>query len=164
MKGQGSLLSDLDHPVGGLPNISEPIGSRAQPNTLRHYAAVLRRRWVWIVLGVAVGLLAGAASTLLIKEERDPNHYYKATNTLIANGAANGSQSGGYVPNLQQAAYLVHSADVVSGVATELNLDPQKVNDQVSARLELPSPPNMSTSWSSGSHAEQTAPRAAESS
>ena len=38
----------------------------------RSEAPAGRRRWLWIVLGLLVGLAAGYASTLLIKEERDP--------------------------------------------------------------------------------------------
>lgn len=103
-----------------------------EQNALRTYAAILRRRWIWIAIGVVVGLVGGLASTLAIKDVRDPNHYYKATNTLIVNGFASGTGSPS-APNLQQAAYLVHSADVTTAVGTELNMDPQFVNDRVSA-------------------------------
>ena len=54
-----------------------------EANVLRGYATVLRRRWLWVALGLLVGLSAGVASTILVKEERDPNNYYKATNTQV---------------------------------------------------------------------------------
>ena len=102
------------------------------PNVLRQYAMVLRRRWKWVALGLAVGILAGLASNLLQKETRDQTSYYKATNTLIVNGSA--SPSGvSSVPNLQQTAFLVRSAEVANGVSTALDISIDTVNDQVSA-------------------------------
>jgi capsular exopolysaccharide synthesis family protein len=98
-------------------------------NVLRYYAAVIRRRWLWIVLGLLVGLAAGFASTLLIKEERDPNQYFKATNTLVVNGAG-AAQSG---TNLSQLAFMTQSAEVVEKLAGQLGISAQAVNDQLSA-------------------------------
>ena len=100
------------------------------PNPLRHYAAVVRRRWKWVALGVVVGLLAGFISTFLQKEASDPTSYYKATNTLIVNGSTSGAVS---VPNLQQTAFLVRSADVTGGVSTALGVGVDEINDHVSA-------------------------------
>jgi capsular exopolysaccharide synthesis family protein len=100
-----------------------------EANALRYYVAVLRRRWLWVVLGVAVGLLAGFASTLLVKEERDPNSYYKATHTIVVNGAGgNGSTA-----NLPQAAFLIHSREITDQLAADLGTTSQAVNDQLSA-------------------------------
>lgn len=106
-------------------------GSGHQQNALRHYASVIRRRWIWVALGVVVGLAAGFASTLLIKEERDPTRYFKATNTLIVNGFD--ASSSGYSPNLQQAAYLIRHADVIDEVSNQLSVDARVVNNQLGA-------------------------------
>jgi Mrp family chromosome partitioning ATPase/capsular polysaccharide biosynthesis protein len=99
-------------------------------NLLRQYVGVVRRRWKWVVLGVVVGLLGGLVSSLLVKEVRDPTTYYKATNTLIANSSDN---SGTGVPNLQQTAFLVRSAEVGNQVANEVGVDVSTVNDLVTA-------------------------------
>ena len=78
---------------------------------LRHYVGVLRRRWYWIVLGLAVGLIGGFVSTLFVSTHHDRATYYKATNTLLANSSPTSSGSGGDTSstgtNLQQAAFLV---------------------------------------------------------
>lgn len=116
-----------------------PVGAPRGPgaagddqNLLRQYAGVLRRRWKWVVLGVVVGLLGGLVSSLLVKEVRDPTTYYKATNTLIANGGGDGDGSGS-TPNLQQTAFLVQSADVSAKVATQLGISIETYNDFVTA-------------------------------
>lgn len=113
---------------GGFSAPGGPIGD--PPNPLRHYAAVVRRRWKWVALGVVVGLLAGFVSTFLQQEVSDPTSYYKATNTLIVNGSTSGGAS---VPNLQQTAFLVRSADVTGGVSTALGISVDEVNENVSA-------------------------------
>ena len=61
-----------------------PTSSDEESNVLRHYVGVLRRRYLWIVLGLVVGLVGGYISTLFVTAKVDPNRYYKATNTLIA--------------------------------------------------------------------------------
>jgi capsular exopolysaccharide synthesis family protein len=105
-------------------------GGGAESNVLRYYVGVVRRRWIWIVLGVLVGLAAGWASTLLIKEERDPNQYFKATNTLVVNGVGGTTQN---APNLSQVAFMTRSAELVEKLATELSISTQQVNDQLTA-------------------------------
>ncbi len=122
----------MPDPYGGPPSPSHGAPGDA-PNVLRQYVAVLRRRWKWIVLGLIVGLAAGYASTLLQKEKVDPTKYYKATNTLILNGFDPSGQGSTNVPNLQQAAFLVRSADVTNEVATTTGLSVETVNNQVAA-------------------------------
>jgi len=43
-----------------------PVVSDAESNVLRHYAGVVRRRYWWILLGLAVGLVGGYVSTLFV--------------------------------------------------------------------------------------------------
>lgn len=115
-----------------LPSGPLPGSVPDAPNPLRQYVGVLRRRWKWVAIGLVVGVLAGALSAFTVREVRDPTAYYKATNTLIVNGFANGTGAG-TAPNLDQTAFLVRSADVTSGVATALDISVEKVNNQVSA-------------------------------
>jgi Mrp family chromosome partitioning ATPase len=96
---------------------------------LRHYVNVLRRRWRWVALGVAMGLLGGYVSTLFIEEAREPTPYYKATNTLIVTGGT----PEGTTANLTQAAFLLRSSDVLDAIAAASGLTPTEVNDRVSA-------------------------------
>ncbi len=102
-------------------------------NVLRHYVAVLRRRYQWVLLGLAVGLLGGFVSTLFVHVHHDSTNYYKATNTLLAPTADN---SGGDTPastNLQQAAFLLRSAAVTDEVAKQLDVSTDVVNNQLAA-------------------------------
>src|SRR5689334_13119310 len=92
-----------------------------ESNELRYYVGVIRRRWLWVALGLLVGLAAGFASTLLVKEERDPNRYYKATNTLVVNGSGTNQTA----PNLTQSAFLIRSAEVVDRLAAQLGMSSQ---------------------------------------
>ena len=101
-----------------------------ESNALRYYAAVLRRRWLWVVLGVVVGVLAGLASTLLVKDERDPNSYFKATHTVIADSVGSESSLTG---NLPQAALFIKSSAVTDELASQLGMTSQAVTDQLSA-------------------------------
>ena len=101
-----------------------------EANALRYYVGVIRRRWLWVALGLLVGLAAGFASTMLVTEERDPNHYYKATNTLVVNGLGSANTS---APNLSQSAFLIRSAEVVDRLASQLGMSSQAVNDQLVA-------------------------------
>ena len=107
-----------------------PPGTAASEGIiLRHYANVMRRRWRWVALGVVMGLLGGYISTLFIEEVREPTPYYKATNTLIVTGGT----PEGTTANLTQAAFLLRSSDVLDAIAAATGLDPQQVNDRVSA-------------------------------
>jgi Mrp family chromosome partitioning ATPase len=101
-----------------------------EANALRYYAAVLRRRWLWVVLGVVVGVLAGLASTLLVKDERDPNSYFKASHTVIADSVGSESSLTG---NLPQAALFIKSTAVTDELASQLGMTSQAVTDQLSA-------------------------------
>src|SRR6478609_1011997 len=106
----------MNEPMGG-PTGPQGGAPGDAPNVLRHYWAVLRRRWKWIALGILVGLAAGYASTLLTKETRDPTTYYKATHTLSISGNAGAD---GNVPNLQQAAFQVHSRSVTEDISAQV--------------------------------------------
>jgi Mrp family chromosome partitioning ATPase/capsular polysaccharide biosynthesis protein len=103
------------------------------PNVLRHYVGVLRRRYYWIVLGLVVGLVGGFVSTLFVHVSHDPISYYKATNTLLAptSNTSAGDNSSGI--NLQQAAFLLRSAAVTDEVAKKLDVSPNVVNNQLAA-------------------------------
>jgi Mrp family chromosome partitioning ATPase/capsular polysaccharide biosynthesis protein len=126
-------IPDHESPAARLPAATAASGD---PNVLRHYAGVLRRRYYWIVLGLVVGLIGGFVSTLFVHVTHDPNHYYKATNTLLAsNPTSSGSdgQSSGVSANLQQAAFLVRSAQVTDAVAKKLGVSNDVVNNQLTA-------------------------------
>ncbi|HEY6533987.1 MAG TPA: division plane positioning ATPase MipZ [Acidimicrobiales bacterium] len=93
---------------------------------------VIRRRWKWIALGLAMGLFAGFASTLAGGDAPDTTAYYKATNTLIYNaGGPAGSSETTPLPNLARTAFLVRSADVANGVAEAIGVTVSDVNEQV---------------------------------
>jgi Mrp family chromosome partitioning ATPase/capsular polysaccharide biosynthesis protein len=133
-------MSDLDPGSEPRSATASVTPGSADTNVLRGYVAVLRRRWVWVALGLLVGLVGGAASTVLIKEEHDPNNYYRATNTQVvvvrnASGdtSISSTASSGATSNLQQAAFLIHSADVVDTVAQKTGISSTDVNNLVSA-------------------------------
>jgi Mrp family chromosome partitioning ATPase/capsular polysaccharide biosynthesis protein len=120
-------LTLTDPPTG--PPRPGPVAYGDDQNLLRSYVGVLQRRWKWVVLGLVVGLLGGLVSAMLVKEVRDPTSYFRATNTLIVNGG-DGSLN---VPNLQQTAFLVRSADVVESVTGQLGISADTFNDLVTA-------------------------------
>ena len=97
-------------------------------NAMRHYVWVLRRRWRWIVAGVVLGMLGGLGSTYLGSEEAAVGTYFKATNTVI-DGNSNGSGV-----NLQQAAFLLQSAEVQNSVAAKMNVPVSSVKNYVAAQ------------------------------
>ena len=110
---------------GGGSNPAENSGG----SVLRWYAAVLRRRWKWIAIGVVAGLIGGFLSTLAQHQTTNPTQYYKATNTLTVTTSATGQDS----PNLQQAAYLLNAAGVTSNIATTGGVDADVVRNQIVA-------------------------------
>ena len=126
-----------DTPDRDRPPLRTPTAPLAEgdPNLLRHYAGVLRRRYYWIVLGLVVGLIGGFVSTLFVHVSHDASRYYKATNTLLANTSQSSSSSGNTSSgtNLQQAAFLVNSSQVVDTVAKKLGVSDQVVNNQLTA-------------------------------
>jgi Mrp family chromosome partitioning ATPase/capsular polysaccharide biosynthesis protein len=99
-----------------------------ETNVLRHYVGVVRRRWVWIALGLAVGLVGGFVSTLFVTTKVDPNHYYKATNTLIASTNSSSTGAVSQSVNTQTAAFLIHSSDVVDKVAKQVGMTSTQVS------------------------------------
>ncbi len=102
------------------------------PNVLRHYVGVLRRRYYWIVLGLVVGLVGGFVSTLFVHVSHDPTSYYKATNTLLAPTTDTSTDSSSGI-NLQQAAFLLRSSAVTDEVAKKLGVSTDVVNNQLAA-------------------------------
>ena len=96
---------------------------------LRWYAAVLRRRWKWIAVGVLAGLMGGLLSTLAQHQTINPTHYYKATNTQNVSTAATGQNA----PNLQQAAFLLNASQLNASIATAVGVDPSVIQNQVAA-------------------------------
>ncbi len=103
------------------------------PNVLRHYVGVLRRRYYWIVLGLVVGLVGGFVSTLFVHVSHDPVSYYKATNTLLAPTSNSSAGDNSSQINLQQAAFLLRSAAVTNEVAKKLDVTADVVNNQLAA-------------------------------
>ncbi len=110
-----------------------PVVADDESNVLRHYVGVLRRRYLWIVLGLVVGLVGGFVSTLFVTTRVDPNKYFKATNTLIAPTTTDASGATNPVVNVQTAAFLVNSAQVTDKVAQQLHLPPETVGNLVTA-------------------------------
>ena len=110
-----------------------PTSSDEESNVLRHYVGVLRRRYLWIVLGLVVGLVGGYISTLFVTAKVDPNRYYKATNTLIAPSVSGSSGETNTATNVQTVAFLVNSAQVTNKVAKQLNLPTETVTGLVTA-------------------------------
>ena len=121
----------MNEPMGGPPG---PQGGAPGdgPNVLRQYYAVLRRRWKWIALGIIVGLAAGYASTLLQKETRDPHELLQGDPHPHRQRLERRRELG-RCPNLQQAAFLVHSADVVNERRPADGLAAEHGQEQVSA-------------------------------
>jgi capsular exopolysaccharide synthesis family protein len=117
-------------PNDPLPELPAPLqlpqsgSSNDSPNLLRYYVGVVRRRWKWIVIGLVVGLLAGYASTLMDSSVKDPVSYYKATNTMVASGAS---------VNLQQAAFLLESADLLNRVSNDTGISVDVLSQRISA-------------------------------
>ena len=107
--------------------------SDEETNVLRHYVGVVRRRYLWIVLGLVVGLVGGYISTLFVTAKVDPNKYYKATNTLIAPSQSGSSGETTAATNVQTVAFLVNSAQVTNKVAKQLNLPAKTVTGLVTA-------------------------------
>jgi hypothetical protein len=110
---------------GGVPSPAENSGG----SVLRWYAAVLRRRWKWIALGVLAGLIGGLLSTLTQHQTINPTRYYKATNTLSVSTLATGQNA----PNLQQAAFLLNASNLNSRIANAVGVDALVIQNQVAA-------------------------------
>jgi Mrp family chromosome partitioning ATPase/capsular polysaccharide biosynthesis protein len=110
---------------GGTPNPAENSGG----SVLRWYAAVLRRRWKWVAIGVLAGLVGGLLSALAQHQSVNPTQYFKATNTLSA-GTSSTAQN---TSNLQQAAFLLNAEVVTSAIVKDLGVDPVIVQNQVAA-------------------------------
>ncbi len=135
-------MSDIDPRPGARADPPAPVAPSAMAvdtNVLRGYVAVLRRRWLWLALGLLIGLAGGAASTILVKEEHDPNNYYKATNTQVvvvrnsAGGSSITSDGNASASNLQQSAFLIHAGDVVDAVAQKTGVSSTDVNNLINA-------------------------------
>lgn len=88
------------------------------------HARTLRRRWRLPVLGLLVGLLLGAGSTLLDSEEAP---FYRATHTLAATSST---------VNLNQAAALATTGPVPDRVGEALGQSGAGLAGQVSARVQ----------------------------
>ncbi|HVN51717.1 MAG TPA: division plane positioning ATPase MipZ [Acidimicrobiales bacterium] len=110
-----------------------PVVSDAESNVLRHYAGVVRRRYWWILLGLAVGLVGGYVSTLFVHAKADPNRYYKATTTLIAPTTTGPTGETSSPVNVQTVAFLVSSAQVTDKVAQQLHLPTKTVTSLLTA-------------------------------
>ena len=110
---------------GGGANPAENSGG----SVLRWYAAVLRRRWKWVAIGVLAGVLGGLLSTLAQHQSINPVQYFKATNTLTAPAEGSGQNA----PNLQQAAYLINGEEVTAAIVKDTGLDADIVRNQLSA-------------------------------
>jgi Mrp family chromosome partitioning ATPase/capsular polysaccharide biosynthesis protein len=111
----------------------EPVVADDETNVLRHYVGVVRRRYWWILLGLAVGLVGGYVSTLFVHAKVDPNKYYKATTTLIAPTSTNTSGATTSPVNVQTVAFLITSAQVTDKVANQLHLPTSTVTSLLTA-------------------------------
>ncbi|HET8930900.1 MAG TPA: hypothetical protein VFN21_09610 [Acidimicrobiales bacterium] len=118
------------------PSQVPPAPGDSSENLLRHYANVLVRRWRWIALGVVVGLVAGIAATVFIKEAPVTTRYYKATNTLVQKDST-GNADGGVA--LTQAALQSESITLLDKVGQAVDL----TRDDVSASLDATVRPNV---------------------
>lgn len=114
---------------GGVPDPAD--------NLLRHYAGVLQRRWRWVAMGLAIGLVAGILAAVLIKDKPITTRYYKATNTLTLGSldAADPSQPNVGDYTLNQAALLIQSQQLKDSVATTLGMSADAVAEQVEATV-----------------------------
>ena len=107
-------------------------GVSGPDNLLRHYASVIRRRSKWILIGLSAGLLAGFVSTLFMTTHHKTPVYYKATNTVVLNGAtATGNSNNSYT--LNDAALLIQSQKLLDRVAQRLKISTTQVSSQISA-------------------------------
>src|SRR3954464_31457 len=86
---------------------------------LNEYIQVLKRRWIIVLAGVLVGVIAGY---LTAPGEGLDMPDYKATTTLVANPAILSTSSGKKLSNLDTAALLVTTGPVPVRVAKALGL------------------------------------------
>ncbi len=122
-----------DTPEPSRSRVGMAAGTNLTENALRHYVGVVRRRGLWIVLGLVGGLVGGFVTTLFIKEHKVTTHYYKAVNTLVVNGSLNGSDGSGY--SLQQASLLVQSQDLINQVAAQTHIPPADVGRKLATNV-----------------------------
>lgn len=94
---------------------------------MRHYVGVLRRRWRWIAAGLLLGMIGGLLSSYIGQSSTATGTFYKATNSVI------NDNTGASKVNLQQAAFLMQSADVQKAIATEVGSTVDAVRDRVAA-------------------------------
>lgn len=130
LEGVESLSSEDREPkaMGGVPEFKGPLDEPT--NVLRHYVTILRRRARWLIFGLVGGLIGGLVSTLFITTHPITTHYYKATNTLVAqSGPGDNSDSG----SLQQAVLLVQSQALLDKVAQKVKMSPDQVGEQLAA-------------------------------
>ena len=97
-------------------------------SNLRANVAVVRRRWRWVALGLAIGLLGGAIAAVLDARNQDTTTYYKANHTLLVRNAGTTSAN-----SFQQLAFLVRSQEVVDRVAETLEVPSRNVSAQLTA-------------------------------
>ena len=121
-------MTDPDSPLDRRAPVPTATTSAGEANVLRHYVAVFRRRWMWVVLGVVLGLLGGFIATLFYQTTVPSESFYKATHTLIVGGDASAE---GFTANLSQVAFLVRSQDVLDQVAAKTGLDASIVDERV---------------------------------
>jgi Mrp family chromosome partitioning ATPase/capsular polysaccharide biosynthesis protein len=115
------------------PRRVAPVVADGESNVLRHYVGVVRRRYLWIVLGLVVGLVGGYVSTLFVHAKIDPNKYYKATTTLIAPTTTNSTGTSSSPVNVQTVAFLITSGQVTGKVADQLHLPKTTVTNLLTA-------------------------------
>ena len=106
------------------PNQPDLFGSST---ALRHYAAVVRRRWRWIAAGLVLGMVGGLISTVIATSTAPKSSYFKATNTIVE---ADGSGTA----NLSQVAFLLQSAEVQGQIATAMNLPVETLRGLIAAQ------------------------------
>ena len=105
---------------------SEAFGSST---VLRQYAAVLRRRWRWIVAGLVLGMVGGLLSTLLMSGSSSKTSYFKATNTIVRTDPSS-------TENLQQVAFQLQSADVQRQIADATGVPVGTIRGLISAQAQ----------------------------
>ncbi|MCU0270539.1 MAG: hypothetical protein MUF83_18090 [Acidimicrobiales bacterium] len=121
------------------PPVSTPapvVEQGADLSQLKRYLKALRRRWPVVVVLALVGAVVGWATTPeAIQQTILVNSYFKATHTLIDDGATvSGESSGSQAVNLSQAAFFVTTGDVPQRVADKLDVPLETVQSSLSAQ------------------------------
>ncbi len=96
---------------------------------LRHYAAVMRRRWRWIAAGLVLGMVGGLLSSFITTSDVSKQTYFKATTTIVSTGAVTG-------PKLQQVAFLLQSAEVQQTISNDQGIPPETLRGLISAQAQ----------------------------